>query len=422
MPIKGLNEIQLAEILGAHLTPSKEILTPERLLGREQCLKQINRAFSSDGRNVFVYGDRGIGKTSVARTAATINNFAETSHIYVACGEDTSFGQIIQAIGNDVIPVAKRLRPKKVAGGGTVGVLGTSLGANFSTDTKSSIDKPTSVIEALDILTFVAQSRMGRTIAVVDEFDRISSDLDKVLFAELIKNLSTRDIDLRFIFCGIGHTVDELLGKHLSVGRYFQPIGLEKLHHDHLWGIINTVADKTGVTIPQEILYRIGIVSDGFPHFVHLIGQCMFYAMHDSPEVVTVCSRDHYDAGIKHAIDQTEPPLRAAYLKATEKTKNKLEYEEALWALADRAETRRQVSKIYELSYKRLIQHRSLASRSMLTKDKFNQRLLALRTPGHGSIVIGGGSGWFAFRENVMRGYVRLKAESEGVELTPDLP
>jgi hypothetical protein len=58
----------------------------------------------------------------------------------------------------------------------------------------------------------------------------------------------------------------------------------------------------------------------------------------------------------------------------------------------------------------------------MLTKDKFNQRLLALRTPGHGSIVIGGGSGWFAFRENVMRGYVRLKAESEGVELTPDLP
>ncbi len=60
------------------------------------------------------------------------------------------------------------------------------------------------------------------------------------------------------------------------------------------------------------------------------------------------------------------------------------------------------------------MQHRSLAERNMLTKDKFNQRLLTLRTPSHGSIVIGGGSGWFAFGENVMRGYVRLKAEADG--------
>jgi hypothetical protein len=135
------------------------------------------------------------------------------------------------------------------------------------------------------------------------------------------------------------------------------------------------------VSIPKEILLRIGIVSDGFPHFVHLIGQCMFYAMNDDQAEVTKCQRSHYDAGIKEALQQTEPPLRAAYFRATEKTKNKLEYEETLWALADRAETRRQVS----------------------------------------NIIDGHGSGYFSFRENVMRGFVRLKAESEGVELIPDV-
>ncbi len=216
MPIKGLNDLELAAILNAHLTPSKEILTPERLVGREQCLLQIGRALNSEGRNVFIFGDRGVGKTSVARTAATIHNFAETAHIYVACGESTSFGQIVQAVGNAVIPVSKRLRPRKIAAGGSAGFMGTSIGANFTAEPKPSFDKPASVIEALDVLSFVAESRKGRTVVVVDEFERINDELDKLLFAELIKNLSTRNIDLRFIFSGIGHTVDELLGKHLS--------------------------------------------------------------------------------------------------------------------------------------------------------------------------------------------------------------
>ena len=208
-------------------------------------------------------------------------------------------------------------------------------------------------------------------------------------------------------------------GKHISVGRYFQPIELEKLHHDYLWSIINNVADKTGVTIPKDVLFRISIVSDGFPHFVHLIGQCMFYAMQDDKEDVTVRRRGHYDAGIKEALEQTEPPLRAAYLRATEKTKNKLEYEEALWALADRAETRRQVASIYKSSYLRIMHGRR--NRQPLSQVNFNQRLLTLRSDAHGNIIDGHGSGYFSFRENVMRGFVRLKARIRGRRTDPGL-
>ena len=44
-----------------------------------------------------------------------------------------------------------------------------------------------------------------------------------------------------------------------------------------------------------------------------------------------------------------------------------------------------------------------------------------MRENNHANIVTGHGSGWFSFRENVVRGYVRLKAESEGVELVPEV-
>jgi len=99
MAIANLNDVELTQILNDHLTPSKEILNEDRLFGRETHLRQIARALSSEGRNIFIFGDRGIGKTSVARTAAKLHNFADNEHIYIPCGKTSSFGDIIQAIG-----------------------------------------------------------------------------------------------------------------------------------------------------------------------------------------------------------------------------------------------------------------------------------------------------------------------------------
>jgi Cdc6-like AAA superfamily ATPase len=420
MPIRGINEEELRAVLKAHLTPSKEVDSPERLLGRQGELRRIERALNSEGRNIFIFGDRGIGKTSVAVTAAYLNNSSFAKPIYVPCGQNGSFGEAIQAIGNSIIPASQRVRPGRLKIAANVGYAGAAIGGGIEHESLSAIPKPSTITEALDILSYVAAKRRGRTIVVIDEFDRIKSDEDKVLFAELVKNLSPRNLDLRLILCGIGQSVDDILGAHLSSGRYFEPLELEKLHHNFLWDIIQTAADKLRVEIPRETLVRVSIISDGFPHFVHLIGECMFWAMHDSPDEVTCARRDHYEEATRLALKRTEPALRKAYQKATEKTKNQLEYEEALWALADRSETRRQLKTIYEASYKRIISQRKLVDRDPMDREKLNTRLLTLRSDAHGAIIIGYGSGFYAFRENVMRGYVRLKAETEGIELIPD--
>lgn len=303
---------------------------------------------------------------------------------------------------------------------GNISYAGAAVGGGIEREAMGAIPKPSTITEALDILSYVAAKRHGRTIVVIDEFDRLKSDEDKVQFAELVKNLSTRNLDLRLILCGIGQSVDDILGAHLSSGRYFEPLELEKLHHNFLLDIIQGAADKLHVEIPRETLLRIGIISDGFPHFVHLVGECMFWAMHDSPDEVRCAHREHYEEATRSALKRTEPALRKAYQRATEKAKNQLEYEEALWALADRSETRRQVKSIYENSYKRIISQRKLVDREPMDREKLNARLLTLRSDAHGAIIVGHGSGFYSFRENVMRGYVRLKAETEGIELIPD--
>jgi hypothetical protein len=106
--------------------------------------------------------------------------------------------------------------------------------------------------------------------------------------------------------------------------------------------------------------------------------------------------------------------LRTQYDRATKKTRNTEDYEEALWALADSTADGRQITDIYTsnswINGKR-------PNRTKLDRETLNQRFLSLRKPSHDRIVVGLGSGWFAFRENIMRGYVRLRAEAEDVNL-----
>jgi hypothetical protein len=103
---------------------------------------------------------------------------------------------------------------------------------------------------------------------------------------------------------------------------------------------------------------------------------------------------------------------------ATRKTKNTDDYEEALWALADKTSDRRQLTNIYDVSYTKVMAKRP--RRPKLSKEKLNQRLLSLKKDSHGNIVVGYGSGWFSFRENIMRGYVRLDAENKDIPIGVD--
>ena len=417
MTIRGVTDEELKQVLSENLTPSDSIKTPERLFGREKTLRTIDRAFASPGRQIFIYGDRGVGKTSLALTAAYLHTGVENLPVYVMCGRTNDFGQTIQAIGNALIPVEQRMEKPASGGGFTFNLPASMGGIGVSNGNKgsSNIPIPQSLNEALDVIRYVAAKRKNTTIVIVDEMERIDSAPEREKFAEFIRNLPELNADVRFIFCGIMHDVTEVLQSHPSAGRILETIELKRLNHDDLWKILSVVATKLNVEVQQEALIRIGQVSDGFPHYVHLIGESMFWSMFDDPDEVIRSGSRHYKEGIKGALQRTEAALKAQYEKATQKYRNTQEFEEALWALADSTSDRRQIAEIYDSSYRWIMSKRS--DRSLLLREKLNQRYLSLRKETHGRIVVGHGSGWFSFREAIMRGYVRLKAEDNGIDL-----
>lgn len=115
---------------------------------------------------------------------------------------------------------------------------------------------------------------------------------------------------------------------------------------------------------------------------------------------------------VREALGSVESRLRSSYDMATKKDQDS--YQEVLWSVADHFELERNNRRIYNESYQRVIAE---TGRQALSFDDFQARLAKLKSPRHGSILASNRRGWIHFTENLIRGYVRLVAESKGVRL-----
>lgn len=74
----------------------------------------IEEALSAEGRHVFIFGDRGVGKTSLAAAAAAQYQSSDNNHIQIGCGPDTKFYKTIEDLADRVIKKASGKRDYSV--------------------------------------------------------------------------------------------------------------------------------------------------------------------------------------------------------------------------------------------------------------------------------------------------------------------
>lgn len=413
MAIKGLSEERFSQILAEHLTPSQPISTPEHLKGRAKMLTQIGRSFNSPGKHVFIHGDRGVGKTSLGQTAATIRQSSDADPVLVGC-TSASFLSIVRDAVKRCLPVGDVVLQKKREMKLKAGMAGFGVEITKSI-AAGNVPPIESVNDAVQLLKFVSEYHSNQPVIIFDEFDQLGSDAERKVCAQIIKDVSDQKINVKFIICGIGSSLVDLIGTHLSTGRYLASYSLERLTHDARWDILTSAAEAMGVEIGHSFRIRIGQISDGFPSYIHLIGEQILWNMFDDDAEAKACTQAHFNEGVKQAVSEAQPTLKAIYDKATQKYSD--DYEEVLWALADQHLMRRQTSDIYERSYLRIMEERRSLNRVILTKPLFSQRLNSLKGERHGEIIVGTGAGWYEFRENIVRGFVRLRAESLGVSI-----
>lgn len=332
----------------------------------------------------------------------------------MSCDQGASFFDLARSINAEIL----RVHPNLLGNLKVEAKLNVGLFSLSGTNAGQSPATATTVHEVCDMLRVLTKG-LDECVVILDEFDQIGGNKDKKYFADLIKQLSDRNLPIRLVITGIGRSLEELIGVHLSTDRYIAPIMLEPISHDARWQILQRAMETFGLVLDENQRIRIGQISDGFPYYVHLIGEKILWAAFDSPTLVTKIGDEIYSEGLHQAIEATSVSLKGAYDLATMKHKHSENYEQALWAVADGPMLMKQVSDIYSVSYLRIC--RALKKEEPLPKEKFYQLLNKLKKPPHGSVLHANKQGWYEFSENILRGYVRLRAERAGVPIGVDL-
>lgn len=412
--IQTANHHDFGAVLSTILSPSQPLQSQEFLKGREQQLYGIEKALFQPGRHVLVHGLRGVGKSSLAQTAA-YKLASKVDPILIGCDQNTTFKSAVREVFDEAERADPRLISKVAEVGGGFSSFGITATGKVSM-TLGAVEDLGSLNEAVRLLGFMADKLGTRLVIVLDEFDQVTDTHQQALFANLVKQVSDKRVNACIIFCGIGTSPEALMAAHGSADRYFHTVELGPLGWEAREEIIEDAARRLGAKVDRSTTIRIAKISDGFPHYIHFLSEKLFWRIFEAKNG-GICTPELFDMAMGDASSSMDLRLKGPYDKATKKYHD--DVEPILWALADGHEFFRRSAAIFEDSYLPLMRN---IARPPLSRDKFNNRLNSLKKPSHGEILTGTRQGWYEFAEKMIRGYVRLRAAQAGISLGVDHP
>jgi hypothetical protein len=274
--------------------------------GRIKQIQDVLDVVYEDGGHAVIFGERGVGKTSLAniiekRVAPILSSVRA---LKVSCSPHDSFfdlwSNMLHGFEVDNNPIGDELR----------GV--TSPYAVYR------------LIEGLDSSKY--------HLLIFDEFDRVRSDDTKEKMADLIKHFSNTPINVTILIVGVGDTLVDLFANHESIVRCCAQIKMQRMSRDELAQIIEERIPRLTMSIIPQTKDRIIRLSQGLPGYVHLLGQLAVRAALDA-ETLTI-GNDHLGAAINEALDKADHSSRIDYYKATDSPVKDNKYKEVLLACA----------------------------------------------------------------------------------------
>lgn len=296
-------------------TPHQPISSLGLFWGRQREVQKLIEHINTPGQHALLYGDRGVGKSSLANIVCelVLSKITKGKFYQKRCDSSDTFETIIAAAVRDagVEPLKDGYsnHGSVVAEGGVKApfVTGKIKVSDDSTETFSKPNISPSFVAAL--LSKVTG------LLMIDEADAIASDADKTKLAELIKLLSDSGSPFKILVVGISETGDKLTGGHLSVQRCLKETKLDRMKGDELSMIIREGAKKLKLDFDGTVSQTIVRLSAGYPHFTHLLAlKCAENAIAEARGVI---GEQHLQAALDSAVEDAEGGLRRRYDNAT---------------------------------------------------------------------------------------------------------
>ncbi|MFH6981832.1 ATP-binding protein [Marinoscillum luteum] len=299
-------------------SPMSPIKNQDLFFGRIHQLDNVCDAINEQGQHAILYGERGVGKTSLGNIMAT--QLTNVFPVKVTCSRDDDFKSLWHRAFQK-IPLAT-----------------TTTGIGFTSEEQTSYTSLASrILDIEDVLPANIESMLmpvlnNRILFVFDEFDNINKNRVREQFADLIKSLSDNCDNITIIIIGISDNVVNLLGNHQSLERCLKQIRMPRMTPDELGGIIDNGINVLELEIVKDVRKKILEFSSGFPHYTHLL--CKYGCKAVIEDDKLSFNRSYLKKAIALAIENVQEQIKDAFRKATFSSSAESQWEQVLFACA----------------------------------------------------------------------------------------
>lgn len=213
------------------------------LAGRKKELARLIDAVVKQRKHALIYGARGSGKTSLARVFGDLADEAGCVALYGSASEGDDVDGLFRPF-LDELPLQR--------GAGTIPT-----------------DRPMGVQQLANLFV---QGVTQRTLLIVDEFDRVTTERTRHDVASLLKLLTDMHSAVQIVLVGIAGNVDGLLAAHPSLRRHLFAQPVAPIERDELAGLLRLCAQQAGLAFEEEAVQTIVSAAIGSPYHARVFG------------------------------------------------------------------------------------------------------------------------------------------------------
>jgi len=310
-------QIELRSALQKSFSPGAPVNTRDLFAGRVGQLQAVMEAFQTRGRHAILYGERGVGKTSLANIAKALASTLEMVAVKVNCDSDDEFASIWKKVFRAITFLQQKQQP------------------GFERDPKTQ----TVSLEALlpdkpspDDIQRILLAGGKPSLIVIDELDRVRSQSTTRRLADTIKTLSDNSVDATLVLVGVADSVTDLIAEHLSIERALVQLQMPRMSASELSEIIDKGLAQCGMTIAPRSRERIVALSQGLPHYTHsLTLYAGVSAINDGGSAIGDAD---VDAAVRQAVKNAQQSVLQLYHRATSSPRRENLYGKVLLAAA----------------------------------------------------------------------------------------
>ena len=282
----GLAAVRLR--LTSAYTPSQPVTDRRLFAGRTEILTTLIRSIEDERLHTIVYGERGIGKTSLLHILAQAAREARYLVAYVPCGAASTFDETFRAVAAGV-PLLFH------SGYGPT----SAEGERGATLADLLPERPVSMRLASE---FCAQVVGTRVLVILDEFDRCESAEFRANIAEFLKNLSDRSVRVQLVIAGVAANLSELMDQGPKMQRNILALPVPKMTSEEIRELVDNGEAMSGLRFDEKAADFIVAVANGLPYIASLLSQhAGLSAIDDGRLVVSV---DDASAAIAEALNE----------------------------------------------------------------------------------------------------------------------